>query len=103
MTTVAAFSFHMVRCTNAGVFAAQVKEVDLVTGVATLQNARRIHYWAGAASLSELATKGTAKPNSCQFPVAVDEMIVREVIELIPMTDRAVASINSVPVWGYSD
>jgi hypothetical protein len=98
-----ALPFHMVRCTNAGVFMAQVKEIDLATGVATLQNARRMHYWAGAFSLSELATKGTSKPSQCQFPLAVDEMVVREVIELIPMTDRAIESLNSVAVWGFSN
>ena len=53
---------------------------------ATLKNARRIWYWDGAASLSELAVRGTSKPSSCKFPVAVPEVTLTEVIELIPKT-----------------
>ena len=41
---------------------------------AVLKNARRIWYWKGAASLSELAVRGTSKPSECKFPVAVPEV-----------------------------
>jgi len=66
---------------------------------ALLTGARRIHYWDGAASLSQLATDGTSKPENCRFPVAVDEVLLTEVIEIIPITDKAKASIDGVPVW----
>jgi len=64
-----------------------------------LTNARRIWYWAGAASLSQLAVAGTSKPKECKFPVAVDDVLLTEAIEIIPMTEQAIASIEMVPVW----
>lgn len=42
----------------------------------TLHNARRIWYWEGAASLSQLAKDGTAKPLNCRFTVYVDSITI---------------------------
>ena len=89
--------FCMVRTYSAGVFAGTLKERN--GKEVLLTNARRIHYWDGAASLSQLATDGTSKPQNCRFPVAVDEVLLTEVIEIIPITDKAKASIDGVSVW----
>lgn len=89
--------YCMVRTYSAGVFAGYVESRD--GKEATLRKARRIWYWAGAASLSQLATDGTSKPTECKFPCEVDEVILTEVIEIIPITAKAKASIDSVPVW----
>jgi hypothetical protein len=89
--------YCMVRTYSAGVFAGTVKERN--GKEALLIDARRIHYWDGAASLSQLATDGTSKPKNCRFPVAVDEVLLTEVIEIIPITDKAKSSIESVTVW----
>jgi hypothetical protein len=89
--------YCMVRTKNAGVFAGTVVEMD--GQQAKLINARRIWYWAGAASLSQLATDGTSRPKECKFPVPVAEVLLFQVIEIIPITDAAAASIASVPVW----
>ena len=89
--------YCMVRTKNAGVFSGTVAKRD---GQETLlTNARRIWYWDGAASLSQLATEGTSKPTRCKFPVAVDEVLLIDVIEIIPITDKASESIAKVPVW----
>jgi len=89
--------YCMIRTYSAGVFAGTLvardgKEVRLA-------NARRIWYWAGAASLSQLAQVGTSRPADCKFPTAVDEVILTEVIEIIPITDAARLSIERVPIW----
>jgi len=89
--------YCMVRTKNAGVFAGTVAKLE--GQEATLTNARRIWYWEGAASLSQLATTGTRKPEKCKFPAPVDEVLLFEVIEIIPITDVAAKSIESVPVW----
>lgn len=89
--------YCMVRTYSAGVFAGYIEERDGKEAV--LRNARRIWRWAGAASLSQLATDGTSKPNDCKFPVAVDKVTLTEVIEIIPITERAKKSIEGVPVW----
>lgn len=93
--------YYIVRTKNAGVFFAQVEKLDGQT--VNLKNSRRIWYWDGAASLSELAVNGTAKSDNCKFPIAVDKMTVFEVIELIECTEKAINSINSVKIWGYDN
>ena len=89
--------YCMTRSKSAGVFAGTLSELDGQT--ATLTNARRIWYWDGAASLSQLATEGTSKPEKCKFPSPVAEVMLFEVIEIITITDAAAASIALVPVW----
>lgn len=70
---------------------------------AIVLNARRIWYWEGAASLSELAVEGTTKPEQCKFPTEVPEVRLTEVVEVIPMTEKARRSIADVPVWSAKD
>ena len=89
--------YCMVRTTSAGVFAGTLKSRDGKEAVLT--NARRIWYWKGAASLSQLATSGTSAPKQCKFPEAVSEVLLTEVIEIIPITDVAAATIAKVPTW----
>ena len=85
------------RTYSAGVFAGflfrkEGKEI-------TLKDARRIWYWDGAASLSELAIRGTSKPDTCKFPASVPEVTLTEVIEIIPTTKQGKESIEGVKVW----
>lgn len=87
----------MVRTYSAGVFAGIVASRDGKEVV--LHNARRIWYWKGAASLSQLATDGTKLPKQCKFPCAVDQVLLTEAIEIIPITDAAKKSIDMVPIW----
>ena len=91
--------YCMVRTYSAGVFAGYVEKRD--GREATLRHARRMWYWDGAASLSQLATDGTSKPENCKFPCEVDKVILTEVIEIIPITEKARKSIEEVPVWEF--
>lgn len=95
--TSAELPYVIVRTYSAGVFYAQVFTRD--GREATLHNARRLWYWDGAATLSELATAGTSKPRTCKFPAPVSEIVVTEVIEILATTPEARASIEAVPVW----
>ena len=87
----------IIRTEKAGVFFAEIKEKN--GSELVLINARRLWYWSGAASLSQLATDGTSRPNDCKFTVVVDEMTVNNWIEIIPCTDKAIESINAVRIW----
>ena len=88
---------YIIRCDRAGVFYAEIK--DRRGSEADLVNARRLWYWEGAASLSQLATEGVKAPENCKFTVTVPEMTVLGVIEIIPCTEEAVKCINEVPEW----
>ena len=92
----------IIRTNRAGVFFATLKEYDNTTRSAILSNCRRLWYWDGAASLSQLATEGVKKPLNCKFTVTIPLMQVEEVIEIIPATDEAIKNIESVKVWKNS-
>lgn len=89
--------YCIVRCQGAGVFLAQV--VSRKGTEAKLKDSRRLWYWSGAASLSQLAVEGTKKPSECKFPVAMPTQEVTGVLEVIPVTSSAKKSLDSVPVW----
>lgn len=65
----------------------------------TIRNCRRLWYWSGAASLSQLASEGVKNPGSCKFTVTVNELTILDAIELIPCTDAACTSIDGVKTW----
>ena len=89
--------YQIVRTYSAGVFAGIVESRKGKEVVMT--QARRLWYWDGAASLSQLAMEGTKKPGRCKFPIAVDRVELTEVIEVLDVTNAARASIEAVPVW----
>jgi len=90
--------YVIVRTYSAGVFAGYLKERKGKEGV--LLKSRRLWFWEGAASLSQLANEGVSKPNKCKFPAEIKgEHIVTEIIEVIPTTEKARESINKVKVW----
>jgi hypothetical protein len=89
--------YVIVRADRAGVFAGVLKEKD--GNEVVLNDCRRLWYWDGAASISQLAVNGTSKPNNCKFTVAVDEIAIIGVIEIIPCTAKAEASIRGVKEW----
>jgi len=91
------FPYVIVRTYSAGVFAGEL--VLRVGKEVVLKDARRLWYWAGAASLSQLAMEGTSKPSQCKFPCQVSSVTLTEAIEILETTESARASINEVPVW----
>lgn len=88
---------HIVRTYSAGVFFGEI--VSRSGQEVTMRNARRLWYWDGAASLSQLAVEGTSKPKGCKFPVAVPEIVLLQAIEILPVSEAAGKSIDGVPVW----
>src|ERR1700744_457418 len=89
--------YCIVRCASSGVFAGNV--VSEVGQNVTIRNARRLWYWSGAATLSQLAMEGTVKPNDCKFPQEVSEIRVKDAIEILPCSGAAFDSIKAVKVW----
>ena len=89
--------YVVIRTHSAGVHAGYLKsrkkdEVELV-------NTRRIWYWDGAATLSQLARDGVTKPNKCRFSVVLNKIVLLGAIEVIPVTEKARVSIRDVAEW----
>jgi len=89
--------YHIVRTYSAGVFCGVIESRNGKEVV--LNDARRLWYWKGAASLSQLSIDGVACPSECKFPQAVNDLLLLEAIEVLPVTDKAKASIDLVPIW----
>ena len=89
--------YFIVRTYSAGVFAGYIKSRKGQEVVMT--NVRRLWYWDGAASLSELSVNGTSKPQNCKFPVEVKEVTLLNAIEILECSKKAEKSIKSVAVW----
>ena len=97
MKTKTGLKYVIVRTYSAGVFAGWL--VSRKGREVVLRDARRIWYWAGAATLSELAERGTKKPTECKFPCPVREVTLLEAIEILAVSKAARESITSVPEW----
>lgn len=89
--------YVIARTYSAGVFAGYLKSRKGQEVV--LEKARRLWYWKGAASLSQLAVNGVLYPNECKFPEEVSNVELLQTIEILDVTEKAKKSIASVPVW----
>ena len=90
-------NYVIIRSKSAGVFMGELahrkgQEVEL-------NNAIRIWYWDGAASCSQLAMDGVSKPENCKFSIPTMRQTIFEVIEIIPVTQKAFDSIIGVKSW----
>jgi len=90
-------NYYIVRTYSAGVFAGYIE--SRAGQEVVMRKARRLWYWDGAASLSQLAMEGTSKPENCKFPCEVDRVELLQVIEILDCTEKAKTSIQGVTVW----
>ena len=72
------------------------EEFTLSGKVVILSNCRRIHYWEGAASLSQVAVDGIAKG---RVAMSLPLIEVVNVIETIPLSDTATKNLEEQPIW----
>ena len=89
--------YCIVRAADAGVHIGYLQfrdgnEVHLV-------DSRRIFYWEGAATLSQMARDGVSKPDACKIPCSLPFITIIGVCEIIPATKKCMESITAVPVW----
>ena len=89
--------YVIVRTYSAGVFAGEL--VSRTGREVIMKNARRLWYWSGAASLSQLAVDGVKFPGECKFPVEVPHVELLEAIEILDVSPQARRSIAEVPIW----
>jgi len=89
--------YVIVRASAAGCHAGYLKENTDKTVI--LCKARRLYYWDGAATLSQMSVDGVSAPQNCKFPCEVDEITIADWCEIIPCTEKARVSIQGVAVW----
>ena len=90
--------YCVIRTYSAGVHIGYVKEFGTKhPQYAKLINSRRLHYWSGAASLSQVAMEGVDK--SSRIAMEIPENELTDVIEVIPCSPAAKKFFVSAPSW----
>ena len=88
----------LIRSYDAGVFFGKLISFDPATRIVELADVQRIHYWTGACSLSQIAVDGLTK-DGCRISVVVDEQDVANVIEILPLTEKANKALRGYAIW----
>lgn len=96
-TSLDGLKYVIVRTYSAGVFAGYLESRKGQEVI--MRQARRLWYWAGAASLSQLAMDGVSNPSNCKFPKEVARIELLNAIEIIDCTKKAQESIFGVSEW----
>lgn len=89
--------YVIVRGQSSGCFAGEL--VSRAGREVVLAGCRRLWKWEGAASLSELAARGTSKPSGCMFPRPTTRHEILDAIEVIEVSPEARRSIEGVAEW----
>lgn len=91
----------IVRSYSAGVHFGYLKSLEytLSGAIVTLVDTRRVYSWQGAATLSQMALDGVAKPEGCKFSVVLPENTIIGAIEIIPVSEKAWINLQNVAVW----
>jgi len=91
--------YVIVRGYRSGVHAGEL--VSSSDGVVILEKARRIWYWDGAATLSELAVYGAKNKKNCKFGVEIDhqEIINGDACEIIYCQPEGEKMIRDQEGW----
>ena len=86
----------LVRTYSAGVHFGTLESFDGKQVV--LSNARRIHYWEGAFTLSAVANRGVG--SGSRLSESVPEILLTEAIEITPLSDIADKNLTGYPTHG---
>ena len=89
--------YVIVRCRDAGVHCGEY--VRHSGREVVLNNSRRIWYWAGAASLSEIAVHGCKNPASCKITLAVPAVTLLEACEIIACLPAGEKFLREAGPW----
>ena len=94
--------YVIARCSNAGVHAGELVRKKLNgngTASVELRNSRRIWYWTGAASLSELAVYGSKNIGGCKIAVPLAKMEVMDCCEIDYTQPAGEKALREAPEW----
>ena len=88
----------LIRDHKAGIHVGVLHSFDAATKTAELRDARKIWYWAGAASCHGIAARGLDTAESKIAPI-VSAVISCDVVEIVAMTDKAFSCVIGAPEW----
>lgn len=66
-----------------------------------MKNVRNLWRWNGANTLLDLAENGAQKPIDCRFSNKVNSIVLTDICEIVPCSDKAIKNIEGVAEWTY--
>ena len=84
------------RIDRAGVFHGTLDYID--GEIIRLKDARRIYYWNGALSVTDIAAKGITG-GKVTIPVSTVEFMSDKIVELNECSEESTKSIESINAW----
>ena len=66
-----------------------------------LKNVRNLWLWSGANTLLDLAKNGAKNTEDCKFSNQVNSIILTDICEIVPCSDKAIKSIEGITEWTY--
>jgi len=84
------------RIERAGVFHGTLDYID--NEIIRLKDTRRIYYWNGALSVTDMAAKGITG-GKVTVPVTTVEFMSDKIVELNECSNEASSSIEAIKVW----
>ena len=66
-----------------------------------LKGVRNLWGWSGANTLLDLAKNGAKNTEDCKFSNQVNSIILTDICEIVPCSDKAIKIIEGVTEWTY--
>ena len=89
----------LVRGVQSGVYFGELVSQDKQE--VEMKNVRNLWRWSGANTLLDLAENGAKNTNDCKFSNQVNSIILTEICEIVPCSDKAIEIIEGVAEWIY--
>ena len=89
--------YVLIRTYSAGVWAGYLSEIKDQTAILIVS--RKIWYWDDTNCLSQLANEGVLNPKNCKFSMEVTKVTLFQVIQILPVSEKAKKSITEALVW----
>ena len=64
-----------------------------------LKECRNIWSWKGATNLNQIAVDGIAILDQSRISMAVNSIILTDICEIIPLSDKAIKNLEGAEVW----
>lgn len=84
----------LIRANGAGVYFGTLEKME--GNQVKVANVRNIWRWTGATCLSQIANEGVTGD---KIGPVVSSMVINNVIQVMPLTDAAIANLENQPEW----
>ena len=89
----------LVRGIQSGVYFGELVSCDKQE--VEMKNVRNLWRWSGANTLLDLAENGAKNTSDCKFSNKVNSIILTDICEIVPCSNKAIKIIERVTEWTY--